>query len=71
MDADTKQRFDRLKATQRTKSSLAAEAIPELVDRYEWQFAEIEEAVAESDREGFANETQVKRVLRKWGVGGV
>lgn len=71
MDDDLKLCLGRLKATQRTKSSPAAEAIRGLVDCNEWQIGEIEEAVAEAEREEFANETQVRRVLRRWGVGGV
>ena len=71
LDDDLKQRLDRLsKATQRTKSFLAAEAIREFVDLNEWQIGEIENAVAEADREAFASETEVRRVLGKWGVGG-
>ena len=63
-DDDLKQRLDRLsKATQRTKSFLAAQAIREFVDLNEWQIGEIEEAVAEADREEFASETEIRRVL--------
>ena len=64
LDDDLKQRLDRLsKATQRTKSFLAAQAIREFVDLNEWQIGEIEEAVAEADREEFASETEIRRVL--------
>lgn len=71
LDDDLKQRLDRLsKATQRTKSFLAAEAIREFVDLNEWQLGEIEEAIAEADREEFADDHEVGRVLGKWGVGG-
>ena len=71
MDDDSKQRLDPLKVSKRTKSALMAEPIHEPDDRNEWQIGEIEKAVAEADREEFANETQVSSVLRKWGVGGV
>ena len=71
LDDDLKQRLDRLsKATQRTRSFLAAEAIREFVDLNEWQIGEIEEAKAEADREEFAGDDEVGRVLGKWGVGG-
>ena len=71
LDDDLNQRLDRLsKATRRTKSSLAAEAIREFVDLNEWQIGGIEEAVAEADREELASEKQVMGVLGKWGVGG-
>ena len=71
LDDDLEQRLDRLsKATQRTRSFLAAEAIRELVDLNEWQIGEIAEAIAEADREEFAGENEVRGVLAKWGVGG-
>lgn len=71
LDDDLKQRLDRLsKAMQHTKSFLAAEAIREFVDLNEWQIREIEDAVAEADREEFASEEEVRSVLGKWGVGG-
>ncbi|MYD97271.1 MAG: ribbon-helix-helix protein, CopG family [Gammaproteobacteria bacterium] len=71
LDDDLKQRLDRLsRATQRTKSFLAAQAIREFVVLNEWQVGEIEQAVAEADREEFASEKQVRSVLGKWGVGG-
>ena len=72
LDDDLNQRLDRVsKATRRTKSFLAAKAIREFVDLNEWQIGEIEEAVAEADREEFASEMRVRGVLGKWGVGGV
>ena len=71
LDDDLKQRLDRLsKATQRTRSFLAAEAIREFVDLNEWQIGEIAEAILEADREEFAGDNEVASVLGKWGVGG-
>ena len=71
LDDDLKRRLDRLStATQRTRSVLAAQAIREFVDLNEWQIGEIEQAVAEANREEFASEKQVRGVLGKWGVGG-
>ena len=71
LDDDLKQRLDRLsKATQRTRSFLAAEAIREFVDLNEWQIGEIADAIVEADREEFADDNEVARVLGKWGVGG-
>ena len=71
LDEDLKRRLDRLaKVTQRTRSFLAAEAIREFVDFSEWQIGEIEEALAEADREEFAGDHEVGRVLGKWGVSG-
>ena len=70
LDDDLKQRLDRLtKATRRTRSALAAEAIREFVDLNEWQIGEIAEAIAEADCEAFAGGNEVARVLGKWGAG--
>ena len=71
LDDDLKQRLARLKATKCTQSSPAAEDAPGSVDRKGWEIGETREAVAEADREEFANETQVRSVLRKWGVVGL
>lgn len=69
LDDDLNQRLDRLsKATRRSKSFLAAEAIREFVDLNLWQIGEIGEAVAAADREEFASEKQVRGVMHKWGV---
>ena len=71
LDDDLKQRLDHLsRATQRPSSFLAAEAIREFVDLNEWQSGEIEEAVAEADREEFATDREVRRILDKWRAGG-
>lgn len=71
LDDDLKQRLDRLaKATQRTRSFLAAEAIREFVDLNEWQIGEIAEAIAEADCEEVVGDGEVARVLGKWGVDG-
>ena len=71
LNDDLNQRLDRLsKATGRTKSFLAAEAIREFVDFNERHIVEIEEAVAEADREELASEKQVRGVFARWGVGG-
>ena len=71
LDPKLKRRLDRLsRATQRSKSFLAAEAIREFVDLNEWQVGEIEEALAEADRGEFASEEQVGEIFGKWGVGG-
>ena len=50
VDAETKQRLDELaKATERTRSYLAAEAIRQYLELNEWQIREIQQAVAEAD----------------------
>ena len=71
LDPELKRRLDRLsRATQRSKSFLAAEAIREFVDLNEWQVGEIEQALAEADRGEFASEERVGKIFGKWGVGG-
>jgi RHH-type transcriptional regulator, rel operon repressor / antitoxin RelB len=50
VDTETKQRLEQLaKATDRTRSYLAAEAIRQYVELNEWQIQEITQAVAEAD----------------------
>jgi len=69
LSPDLKNRLERLAdATQRSKSFLAAEAIRDFVDLNEWQVGEIQKAVAEADREEFANAEKVDEVFGKWGV---
>jgi len=62
-----RKRLDRLaKATKRSRSFLAAEAIRQYLARSRWQTAETHRALAEADRREFASERQVRRVLEKW-----
>ncbi len=50
VDTETKQRLEQLaKATDRTRSYLAAEAIRQYVELNEWQIQEIKQAVVEAD----------------------
>jgi len=71
LETELKNRLDELaKITDRSKSYLAAEAIREFIELNEWQLGEIEQAVSEADGEDFAGEQAVKKVMRKWGVGG-
>ncbi|MGH9426306.1 MAG: CopG family ribbon-helix-helix protein, partial [Terriglobia bacterium] len=50
VDAETKQRLDQLaKATERTRSYLAAEAIRQYLELNEWQIREIQQAIVEAD----------------------
>lgn len=50
VDTETRQRLEQLaKATDRTRSYLAAEAIRQYVELNEWQIQEIKQAVAEAD----------------------
>ena len=69
LEPELEQRLDRLaRATQRSKSFLAAQAIRDFVDLNEWQVQEIRNAIAEADQGDFASEDEVKEVLGKWGV---
>lgn len=54
------------KATGRSKSFLAINALREYLDREAWQIAEIQKAVAEADAGDFATDEEVDAVMRKW-----
>lgn len=67
LDSKLKTRLDRLsKATQRSRSFVAAEAIREYVDLNEWQISEVRKALDEADRRQFATSQQVRRTMNKW-----
>jgi len=67
LDAKLKSRLDRLsKATQRSRSFVAAEAIREYVTLNEWQIGEIKKALNEADRGEFAPHQEVQRTIKKW-----
>ena len=64
LDAATRKRLDRLsKATDRSRASLAAEAVRQFVELNEWQIAAIEEGVREADRGQFIDHAKLKA---KW-----
>jgi RHH-type rel operon transcriptional repressor/antitoxin RelB len=67
LDSKLKNRLDRLsKATQRSRSFVAAEAIREYVTLNEWQIGEIRRALSEADRGEFATPQEVRRTITKW-----
>ena len=69
IESELKQRLDRLaKATQRSKSFLAAEALRDFVELNEWQIGEIKAAIEEADKGDFASDRAVEKTLGKWGV---
>jgi len=69
LEPELKQRLDRLaKATQRSKSFLASEALRDFVELNEWQIAEIKAAIEEADEGDFASDQTVETTLGKWGV---
>ena len=57
-----------VKATDRSKSYLVAEAIETYVEAQAWQIEAIKEGIKEADKEIFATERQVKKTFKKWGV---
>jgi RHH-type transcriptional regulator, rel operon repressor / antitoxin RelB len=66
LEPKLKKQLDRLsRATSRSRSFIAAEAIREYVSLNEWQIEEIKKGVAEADRGEFATEKDVKQVLRR------
>jgi predicted transcriptional regulator len=67
LDSKLKKQLDSLsKATSRTRSFLAAEAIREYVSLNEWQVAEIRKGIDEADRGDFASEKAVEKMVKKW-----
>jgi len=67
METAVKNKLTKLsKATNRSNSFLAAEAIRQYVEMNEWQIQEIRAALAEADAGDFASEAEVKAVMGKW-----
>lgn len=56
------------KATARTKSFLAIDALSTYVQSESWQIHEIHEGIKESDAGEFATDKQVKAVFTKYGA---
>ena len=69
LDHKLKQQLDQLaKATNRSKSFLAVEALRDFVDNNQWQIQEITDALKEADDGDFASEAEVNKVFSKWSV---
>jgi RHH-type rel operon transcriptional repressor/antitoxin RelB len=67
LDQQDRKRLEKLaKATNRSRSYLAAEAIREYLALNEWQVAEIKQAIEEADRGEFSSDNEVKRLRKKW-----
>jgi RHH-type transcriptional regulator, rel operon repressor / antitoxin RelB len=67
LDPKLKAQLDRLsKATNRSRSFVAAEAIREYVHLNHWQIEETRKALDEADRGEFANDKDARRTLKKW-----
>lgn len=56
------------KATARTKSFLAIDALTNYVEREAWQIRDIHEGIREADAGEFATDDQVKVVFGKYGA---
>jgi predicted transcriptional regulator len=71
VDRKTKTRLEKLaKATARSKSWLAAEAIRAYIELNEWQVAEIKRAIKEADSGDaqFVDHEEVAKWLASWGT---
>ncbi len=67
LDPKLKKQLDQLsRATNRSRSFVAAEAIREYVTLNNWQIEETVKAASEADRGDFASEADVQRTLKKW-----
>ncbi len=64
---EIKRRLDKLaKATDRSKSWLAADAIRAYIEIQEWQIQEIKAGLEEADAGNFASDEEVRAVVKKW-----
>jgi predicted transcriptional regulator len=69
LNSAIKKKLDRLaRATGRTKSYLAAEAIETYVENEAWQIAAIKEGIKAADEGRFASDEEVRAAFAKWGV---
>jgi RHH-type rel operon transcriptional repressor/antitoxin RelB len=69
LNDDLKQQLDQLaKATNRSKSFLAVEALRDFVEINQWQIQEITDALKEADDGDFASEAEVDKIISKWSV---
>lgn len=54
------------KATGRTKSFLAVEALEAYIDQQNWQIAEVKAGIGEADRGEFATDAEMKAIFAKY-----
>ena len=67
LDSKLKKKLDKLaKATERSRSYLAAEAIREFVALNEWQIEEIKKGLREADAGDFASDEEMEQTVRRW-----
>lgn len=69
LEPELKRRFEQLaEVTNRSKSSLAVEALRNFIELYELQIYELKKAVREADSGDFASDQEVGNMYAKWGV---
>ena len=69
IDTETHSRLEHLvKATDRSRSWLVADAIRRYVEEESWQIAAIEEGVRQANAGNFATDEEVKATFARWGV---
>lgn len=56
------------KATGRTKSFLAGQAIRDFINHEAWQIAEIQQAITEADKGDFAADDEMEARFKRMGV---
>ena len=56
------------KATNRSKSFLAAKAIEKYVEEQSWQIQAIKDGIKEADKGNFASDKEIEKFLTKWGL---
>lgn len=67
LPADLSTRLDRLtKATGRTKSFLAVEALEAYISLQAWQIAEVKAGIEEADRGEFATDEEMNAIFSKY-----
>ena len=71
IDRKTLDRLERLsRATARSRSFLAAEAVRSFVDQNEWQVAAIKKGIRSADEGDFVEGDVVEAWLESWGMAG-
>jgi len=69
IDNETAEKLEELsKATKRSRSFLAAEAIQKYVDEQSWQIDAIEKGIEEADKGNFATDKEMKEFFARWKV---
>ena len=69
IDNITAQNLEKLaKATKRSKSYLAGEAIQAYIEKQLWQIEAIKKGIEEADKGNFASERDMKKTFKKWKV---